>query len=472
MRAVGYFRRPPGEDGRAPSLVDLGHRFLEFCRRHGYEAVTTFGGSPSEDAAGAAHRDLIEYVRSGQGGMIVVVDEIDTLGNDAREAARLYFQLTGMGARVVCIDGSDPATQLLLRWSVRGSRERVGERVRDAMRRKAVKGEVLGRPPYGYTVGERHRLEVVPAEAEVVRRIFRYYLNENLGIRLIARRLNEEGYRTRRDGNWSMVTIRDILRNRAYLGTYARFGVRVPGSHPALITQDDFRRAGERLAARRTGGGPRSVSPFLLSGMAYCGSCGNRMIGVSRRQQWQRRTDGGVSSAEYRYYQCGSRTNQSVCAYHTRRVEELDQQVRLALIAALQQPPATSELQEQTVRSPDASARLRSRLRSIDRNLDRILDQAVAGAISPDRMRQASIELARRRLQVEDQLGEAERQVRRREALVEQQAIRQDALLRLEDAWETLTFEEQQSLLQDVLDRANIHDDRVEIVLKEQPPPA
>ncbi len=50
-----------------------------------------------------------------------------------------------------------------------------------------------------------------------------------MGIRLIARRLNEEGLKTRRGGNWSMVSIRDILRNRVYLGTYSRFGVKRAG---------------------------------------------------------------------------------------------------------------------------------------------------------------------------------------------------------------------------------------------------
>lgn len=470
MRAVGFFRRPPGEDGHVPSYADT-QRFTEFCQRQGLEPATTFT-SPIAEPEGAGFRNLLEYVRAGQGGMVVVIDGIDALGADAREAARKYYQLTGMGARVVCIDGSDPDAQLLNRWSVRASRERVGERVRDAMRRKAVKGEVLGRPPYGYAVGDRHRLEVIPDEAAVVRRIFRLYLTENLGIRLIARRLNEEGYRTRRGGNWSMVTIRDILRNRAYLGTYARFGVRVPGSHAAIITQDEFRRAGERLAARRTGGGPRNVSPFLLSGFAYCGSCGNRMIGVSRRQQWQRRSDGGISSAEYRYYQCGSRTNQSVCSYHTRRVDELDEQVRRSLVEALLQPLPAPDTPEPLDRAASARERLLSRLRSIDRDFDRVLDQGAAGAISPDRLRQLSIDLARRRLQVEDQLGEAERQARRREAVVETRALREATAQRLQGEWDRLTFEERQELLQDVLDRAIIHDGRVQIVLEEQVPPA
>jgi hypothetical protein len=125
-----------------------------------------------------------------------------------------------------------------------------------------------------------------------------------------------------------MVSIRDILRNRAYLGTYSRFGVRVPGSHPSLVLSEDFRMVQDRLNARRTSYAPRVASQFLLSGMAHCGHCGNKLIGVSRKQSWKRQSGEKVSNS-YRYYQCESRTNQSVCNYHTRRA--LETEVRAAL---------------------------------------------------------------------------------------------------------------------------------------------
>ena len=61
------------------------------------------------------------------------------------------------------------------------------------MRRKAVKGEVLGRPPYGYRVGARRRLELVPEEAIVVRYMFRLYLQEGMGIRKIVDKGDRDG---------------------------------------------------------------------------------------------------------------------------------------------------------------------------------------------------------------------------------------------------------------------------------------
>jgi site-specific DNA recombinase len=469
-RAVGYFREDAGGRNPSESLAEQNRRFLEFCRARGYDVAATFLDAPGEGPERSGYHQLLDYLRRRSNGVVVVVDSVDRLGKDMRQAARSYFQLSGLGVTVVCVSGEpeDPTTTLLQHWNAREESERIGERVRAAMRRKAVKGEVLGRPPYGYKVGARHRLEPVPDEAAIVRYMFRMYIQEGLGIRLIARRLNEEGYRTRKGGNWSMVTIRDILRNRVYLGTYARFGVRVPGSHQALIAPDDFRKAQDRMAARRTAGGPRTVSLFLLSGLAYCGACGNRMIGVSRRQSWTRRSDGGTSSAEYRYYQCGSRTNQSVCDYHTRRADQLDADVRDATITVLERALSGEEQDVSAGNELDTPAKLRARLRNLDRELDKVMDQAATGMLSRERLRAVSIEIAQRQLQLEEMLGDAERRTREREARSERQQSRDAALERLRSDWDALPFDERQALLREVLDRVHVYDDHVDPILKDR----
>ena len=50
------------------------------------------------------------------------------------------------------------------------------------------------------------------------------------------------------------------------------------------------------------------------------------MIGVKRRQGWERK-DGTRMTKAYQYYQCGSRTNQSRCGYHSRRAREIEAEV-------------------------------------------------------------------------------------------------------------------------------------------------
>lgn len=467
MKAVGYFRELPNA---APSLADQARAFLSFCETHGFEVASTFSDGGVDDGSGTGFKQLVDYLRRPDKGFVVVVTpSLRSLGDDLGEAARRYFQLEGLGASVRFIDSDRDGTEALLEeWAQRGSGT-LGERVRAAMRKKAVRGEVLGRPPYGYKVGNRRRLELVPEEAVVVRYIYRLYLHEGLGIRLIARRLNSEGIRTRRGGAWSMVSIRDILRNRAYLGTYSRFGVRVPGSHPALISPEDFNAVQERLNARRTSYTARTQSAFLLSGLLRCGHCGNKMIGVSRRQSWRRR-GGERQQATYRYYQCESRTNQSLCDYHTWRAEALEEEVLRQLSA----PPDA-----RTARFPhagDVSAvlaeceaerrRLQSRLKALDRKLQRHVDAATRGRLTRERLHSLSVDIARQQLEVEARLEELDRRAREQQDAAERRRRQVRVLARLLDDWDRLPLTEKQEMLREVVDSITVMDDAVAVRLR------
>jgi site-specific DNA recombinase len=473
VKAVGYFRDPPAGQTGGATLASQSQSFLDYCEQHGYEVVGTFvDPAAAADQERPGFRQLVEFLRRPDKGFVVVVAySPQDLGGGLRQAARSYFQLDGLGAQLAFLDGSEDATATLLKaWTSQSGAHRLGERVQTAMRRKAVKGEVLGRPPYGYKVGSRRRLELVPEEAVVVRYIFRLYLQEGLGIRLIARRLNEEGLRTRRGGHWSMVSIRDILRNRAYLGTYSRFGVRVPGSHPALISPDDFRRVQEQLASRRTSFSPRHASPFLLSGLAYCGYCGNKMIGVSRHQSWQRRRDGGRGEADYRYYQCESRTNQSLCDYHTHRAEELHEQVRQALSEI---DPATSLAvpqagDERAVLAEWRSEerRLQTRLRQLDRRMEDYINAAAHGRMTADRMRALSVKVAADRLKVEDELAEIGRRAQQHLSATERREAQRLALNQLQEKWDSLPFAGLSALLREVVERIIVKDDGIQALLR------
>jgi site-specific DNA recombinase len=463
VRAVGYFRERKGEK----SLAEQNKAFLEFCRSNGYEAAAVFlDTSPTADDGGG-FRQMLEFLRNQRqrGFLLVAVPDLGGLGDNLRESAQRYFQLSSLGVGVVAMDGSDDlGDELLKRWAAARKNGRLGERVRAAMRKKAVKGEALGRPPYGYRVGPRGRLQVVPEEGSVVRYMFRLYLKDGLGIRRIARRLNEEEIRTRRGQLWSMVTVRDLLRNRAYLGTYSRFGVRVPASHPPLISPEDFRRVQERLDQRRPKSSGRQATRFLLSGLAYCGYCGNKMIGVTRRQRWRRRSDGEMRSALYRYYQCESRTNRSLCDYHTHRAEALEEETRRALLdgpaeeataAAAEEPPL--EVQ---------GRQLRDKMRRLDRRLEQYLDAATSGRINNERLRSLGVEVASQRLATEEALAERQRRAQLRATEAERRQRQRDALARCREQWDQLTFPERYDLLRELLERVMVRDEGVQVSLR------
>jgi site-specific DNA recombinase len=469
MKAVGYFREPAkgGPDEPGASLAEQNKAFSDFCRREKFEIAATFAETSSANGATPAFRQLVAHLRAELAqGTSVVVRDLQALGLDLRDVAVRVYQLQGLNAPVLLMDGRDAETALVAAWTSDEANDRLSDRVRSAMRKRAVKGEVLGRPPYGYKVGARRRLELVPEEAVVVRYIFRLYLQDNLGIRLVARRLNEEGVKTRRGGAWSMVSVRDILRNRAYLGTYARFNVRVSGTHPPLVTSDDYHTVQDRLNARRTSQAPRVASQFLLSGLAYCGYCGNKVIGVSRKQTWKRKDGERVSNA-YRYYQCESRTNQSMCAYHTRRADELELIVRDELARAFADGGFPTAAGQPAAEPQAAEAeRLRSRMRALDRRLESVIDAAARGRISKDTMRSRSIDAAAERLRLEDALEALDERGAGRVGKVERRRLRELRLRTLLEDWDAGGFDTRQESLRDAVLRVDVRDEGVTVSLR------
>ena len=467
MNAIGYFRQASAPRGE--SLGRQNRRFLDYCEAQGYEVVATFSEEGKSENT-RAFGQMLDFLRRPEKGFILaVVPSTTTLADDPTVAAARCLQIERHGAKVQFIDegaGGDALSAILANWQA-GEDDAMREKVRSALRRKAVRGEVLGRPPYGYRVGSKNRLELVDEEAVVVRYIFKLYLQEGLGIRLISRRLNEEGLLTRRKRPWSMVTIRDILRNRAYLGTYQRLGVRVPGTHPALVTPEDFRRVQDRLSERRTNYSPRTVSGFLLSGLLRCGRCGNRMIGVSRKQAWLRQRDGSEQVASYRYYQCESRTNQGICSYNTQVADDIEEKLREKLgqvdpkeLATANDDRAVSEHWQGEAR------RLQDRLQQIDRRFAKSIGESAADTRSREKLRAEGLLVADERLKVEEELRDAEWRAEHYSSTAERRRTRSAALDLIVSQWQTLELKEKQQLLKELVDHIQVNDDDIEVVLR------
>ncbi|MBI4294987.1 MAG: recombinase family protein [Chloroflexi bacterium] len=468
MRAIGYFRVSSAAPG---SLTEQETAFFRFCQSMGYEPLNAFVDIQSEEVGGySEYGRMLHYIRdSGKGFLVVVVKNLEQLGDNPREVLRRVLELEHIGARLVCSerDISDPVAHTL---EALGQSRREGTlsiKVKRAMQQRAMAGVGLGKPSFGYRIGANGRFEVVPAEAQIVKLIYRLYLEDKLGIRLIARHLNERDIATRRGGRWSMVSIRDILRNRTYLGTYNRFGIRIPGSHPALVSASDFRAVQERLKSRLSTERLAADQPFLLSGIVHCGYCGNRMIGVSRHQSWAR-GDGSQSEAVYRYYQCQSRTNQSVCDYHTWRADKLEAEVVAGL--AEQSIPERLEQLAASRRSHSSpgteTPRLKARLKALEHQLGGYLDRAARGDVSPQQLRSGSGDLLREKADLEERLaiGEAEAKGRDMEQRRWQRII--ENLQNIDSKWQSLPDADKRTLLQEVVNRVTVFDDHVEISLK------
>lgn len=151
----------------------------------------------------------------------------------------------------------------------------------------------------GYTKDENKHLLIVPEEAEIIKRIYREYL-EGASLLQIARVLEEDGiFTAAKKTKWRPETLKKILQNEKYIGdallqkTYTvdflskkrvvNNGIvpqyYVENSHEAIIPRELYMQVQEEMVRRanlHTGkGGKKRVysSKYALSSIVYCGEC-------------------------------------------------------------------------------------------------------------------------------------------------------------------------------------------------------
>ena len=454
MRAIGFFRIDSQQTRSPDELVSA---FREYCQANLHQPVATFASnSESEGRDDGGYRQMIDFVHTSASEFLMVVPDSTHLGGDLESVVRAMVELEDLGLEIVCWDEDfpDPLQNAFQTLGIKGVSRTRSRRIKESMGARALQGQALGRPPFGYRIGPDGTLEVVRGEepderdeASVVELIYRLYTKDGLGLRLLARELNERNIPTRRGGRWNVASIRDILKNPAYTGTYARLGMRRSNVHEAIIPPDVFRAAQDQTSSRRPMGRVMRSEPFLLSGMVYCKFCGNKMMGVTRRQSWKRK-DGRRASQVYRYYQCQSRNNQSICGYHTWRASLLEGAVLGQLRHALRTRDAG------TRDDPDAAS---SRLAAVQAKRDARVKHAERRFLGAMR-RAARGEIA---LKV---LGEYLREldVARAGAAGAASAPDVDATL---SNWDELDLEERRSFLEEHVRRVLVGDERAEVTV-------
>lgn len=197
-------------------------------------------------------------------------------------------------------------------------RENLAERVKMGMEQMALEQKRPGGPPpYGFAADETNGLRIIPAEAEVVRDIFQWYV-DGLGAAAIAKRLNQRGIPPKHGAHWAESTLHRMLRNHVYYGAlrwnYTEKGVNpnppekwvlLEGVYEPILSKETFLAAQAMLAVRSERHPRQLASDYLFSGLLHCARCGRPMFGKTGQVSKQGRT------YSYRFYHCkGKRTRE------------------------------------------------------------------------------------------------------------------------------------------------------------------
>jgi len=161
-------------------------------------------------------------------------------------------------------------------------RDNIAKRVTERLYFKASKGQWLnGKPPRGYILQDK-KLIIDEPEAEIVRDIFKRFLDGESMYRICEIH----------DLKWGSKQVKRILTNPTYTG-HIRYGNRkhtgndkkdilVKGLHKPIISEEDFKQVQELLKQiKRT---PLKSNRYLLNGILKCKNCGNSVLGIPGKQ--------------------------------------------------------------------------------------------------------------------------------------------------------------------------------------------
>lgn len=140
-------------------------------------------------------------------------------------------------------------------------------------------------------------------KAIVVKKIFEMYDKDYIMADII-RYLNNQGLKTKKGNDFDKNSIRRILRNKKYTGTYIYKGKETPNAIPRIIEDDLFYRVQDKMQKNKEAPArARAKEHYLLTTKVFCGECKSSMIGK-----------GGTSKTGklHTYYGC-NKTNNIEC---------------------------------------------------------------------------------------------------------------------------------------------------------------
>ncbi len=450
---------------------------------------------------------------------IVLCYSPDRLARKYAYQALLFEEFTRVGTEVQFIKGpkaKTPEDELLLQFQgmiAEYERAQIAERTRRGKAHRARSGivNVLSTAPYGYRYIAKTEMtlasyEIVAHEADVVRRMFCRYVEEQLSIGALTRWLTQERVPTATGKTrWDRSTIWGMLRNPAYCG---RAGfcktmraedrpmitrrVRLRGDGiprrparrerpreewieipvPAVVSEEVFDLAARRLRDNKRFAARRTKVPSLLQGLLVCQSCGYGYY----------RTSTKTSARKLYYYRClGSddyRYEQGrVCRSLPIRQDYLDALVWTHVVRLLSDPRLIRQeldrrLDELRSAAPATAhkSRMNLELKRTTAAISRLVEAYQEALLDLEELRRRVPELRKRQSHLRTQLAASDAELRSHETYLKLAENMGSFLSRLRSSIDNSSVLERQRILRLVVKEVLVGPRRV--VIQHSIPPS
>ena len=288
---------------------------LDYCQDKGYDVAYRFSEAYSGLTLDRPKlNDLRELVRAGDIDIIVCYC-LDRLSRDPGHGVILTQELEKHGVKLETVTEDVDNSELgKLITYIRGfasklEAEKIRERTMRGKRARALEGRIPGGGSsriYGYDyvpASQKNggRRVINENEANWVRQIYKWLVDDGLSTRAITLRLRSLNAPTKFKSVWRWATVQKILKNPAYTGrTYVfttsngkQYGrakedwIEIADVTPAIISEELFQAAQEQLKTNAVKS-PRNVRrQYLLRGHIYCRQCGHLFYGCTTTDRVQ-----------------------------------------------------------------------------------------------------------------------------------------------------------------------------------------
>ena len=227
-KLIGYCRVSTDNQKEEGTIEIQEHALREHAEAKGYNLVTIFRDNGV--SGGLENRpglvELFSYLESNKETDGVLIYKLDRLARDLYIQEHLIKKLELLQRSILSVqepnlDSNDPMRKAFRQFmGIVSELEKafITMRLSGGRFNKARKGGFAGGSvPFGYS-SEDKSLKIDDVAIKVVREIFHLKRYNRMGLRGIARHLNDNNVRTARGGKWYAGTVRYILKNELYKG--------------------------------------------------------------------------------------------------------------------------------------------------------------------------------------------------------------------------------------------------------------